>query len=113
MKSIKYILVAILAVAFTTQLNAAKAVQTASIKVNGKCGLCKTRIEKAAKLAGVTTADWNEATKTLKITFDGSKTNVDKVSKAIAAVGHDTEKYKADAKTYNALPACCKYERSK
>jgi Copper chaperone len=112
MKSIKYILIAIV-VAFAAQLNAQKTVQTASLKVSGNCESCKIRIEKAAKTAGVTTADWNQSTKMLKITFDASKTNVDKVSKAIAAVGHDTEKYKADAKTYNALPACCKYPRGK
>jgi copper chaperone CopZ len=112
MKSIKYILAAII-VAFTTQLYAQKTVETASVKVSGNCGMCKTRIEKAAKLAGAATADWNQSTKQLRITFDKSKTNVDKVSKAIAAVGHDTEKYKADAQTYNALPACCKYPRGK
>lgn len=112
MKSIKYILVAII-VAFTAQLNAQKAVQTASFKVWGNCESCKARIEKAAKSAGVTTASWSESTKMLKITFDGSKTNVDKVSKAVAAVGHDTEKYKADPKVYNALPGCCKYPRGK
>jgi copper chaperone CopZ len=112
MQSIKFILVAII-VAFTTQLSAQKSTQTASIKVWGNCESCKVRIEKAAKSVDVTTANWNESSKMLKITFDASKTNVDKVSKAIAAVGHDTEKYKADAKTYNALPGCCKYPRGK
>jgi Cu(I)/Ag(I) efflux system membrane fusion protein len=112
MQSIKFILVAII-VAFTTQLSAQKTVQTAFLKVSGNCESCKVRIEKAAKTAGVTTANWSQLTKMLKITFDASKTNVDKVSKAIAAVGHDTEKYKADAKTYNALPGCCKYPRGK
>jgi copper chaperone CopZ len=112
MKSIKFILVAII-VAFTAQLNAQKAVQTTSFKVWGNCESCKARIEKAAKSAGVTTADWNKSTKMLKITFDAAKTNADKVSKAIAAVGHDTEKYKADAQVYNALPGCCKYPRGK
>ncbi|MFA6854485.1 MAG: copper chaperone, partial [Bacteroidales bacterium] len=28
---------------------------------------------------------------------------------ALAAVGHDTDKYKADQATYDALPSCCKY----
>ncbi len=112
MKSIKFILVAII-VAFTTQLNAQKPTQTASIKVWGNCSMCKAHIEKAAKSAGTTTANWNESSKMLKVTFDASKTNVDKVSKALAAVGHDTEKYKADSKVYNALPGCCHYPRSK
>ncbi len=34
-------------------------------------------------------------------------------SKKLASVGHDTEKYKADDKAYNALDECCKYERRK
>lgn len=112
MKSIKYIL-AIAIFIFTAQVNAQKATQSASLKVNGKCGMCKTRIEKAAQSAGAATATWSETTKTLKITYDNAKTNPDKVSKAVAAVGHDTDKYKADDKTYNALPGCCKYPRSK
>jgi len=112
MKSIKFILVAIV-LAFTTQLCAQKSTQTASIKVWGNCSMCKERIEKAAKSASVTTANWNESSRMLKVTIEASKTNVDKMSKAIAAVGHDTEKYKADAKAYHALPTCCQYPRGK
>jgi len=85
--------------------------QTATIKVSGNCESCKARIEKAAKTAGAIKADWNAKAQTLTVAFDPAKTNVDKISKAIAAVGHDTDKYKADDKTYNALPGCCKYER--
>jgi copper chaperone CopZ len=112
MQSIKYIIVAII-VAFTAQLNAQTPVQTSTFKVWGNCESCKARIEKTAKVAGAATASWSESTKLLKVTFDNTKTDVDKISKALAAVGHDTEKYKADAKVYNALPGCCKYERTK
>ncbi|MDP4184112.1 MAG: heavy-metal-associated domain-containing protein [Bacteroidota bacterium] len=85
-------------------------VKKASFKVNGNCGMCKTRIEKAAKsVTGVTTADWNQSTKVLAVSYNEAKTNSDQIQKAIAKVGHDTEKFKADDKTYNALPGCCKY----
>ncbi|MFA5818075.1 MAG: hypothetical protein WC854_02205 [Bacteroidales bacterium] len=47
------------------------------------------------------------------VTFDPSKTSVDALSKKFASVGHDTEKYKTDDKVYDALPGCCKYERTK
>lgn len=87
-------------------------VKTEKIKVGGKCGMCETRIEKAAKsVEGVTSAEWDKKTQIMEVVFDTSKTNSDKVQMAIAKVGHDTEKYKAKDETYNALPGCCKYDR--
>ena len=87
--------------------------KTESFKVLGACGMCKTRIEKTAKEEGATSAAWDTKTKMVTVTFDPSKTSVDALSKKLAAVGHDTEKYKADDKVYNALPGCCHYERGK
>ena len=82
-------------------------------EVKGNCGMCETRIEKAAKsVEGVTTADWNQETKILEVSFDESKTSAHKVQKAIAKVGHDTPMHKAKDEVYNALPGCCKYDRS-
>jgi Cu(I)/Ag(I) efflux system membrane fusion protein len=82
----------------------------AMLKVLGSCGMCKTRIEKAAKsVDGVTVASWDKETQQLHLHFDSKKTSVDAISKAIAKTGHDTEKDKADDETYNALPGCCKY----
>jgi periplasmic mercuric ion binding protein len=89
------------------------ATKTETIKVWGNCDMCKTRIEKAVKADGATSADWNTNTKILTVTFDPAKTSVDALSKKLAAVGHDTEKYKADDKTYSALPMCCQYVRKK
>jgi len=87
--------------------------KTETFKVWGVCEMCKTRIEKAVKAAGATNADWNTETKMLTVVFNPAKTNIDAFGKKLAAVGHDTEKYKASDKAYNALPACCKYEREK
>ncbi len=87
--------------------------KTATFKVWGNCDMCKARIEKSVKSEGATTADWNKNTKILTVTFDPSKTSVDSFSKKLAAVGHDTEKYRADDKAYQALDACCQYERRK
>ena len=81
-------------------------------KVGGKCGMCETRIEKAAKsVDGVSAADWNKETKMIEVSFDDSETNIEKVHEAIANVGHDTEMVRADDETYGNLPSCCKYER--
>ncbi|MDR1727260.1 MAG: cation transporter [Acidobacteriota bacterium] len=81
-----------------------------TLKVEGLCGMCKTRIEKAAKgVDGVTSAAWNKDTKELSLEYDSAKVKLAAVSKALAAVGHDTEADKADDKVYDALPGCCKY----
>ncbi len=85
--------------------------KTETIKVSGNCGMCKERIETAAKVDGVTKADWNKDTKLLTLVYNPSKVKSDDVQKKIAAVGHDTEKFKTDSKTYDALPGCCKYAR--
>jgi copper chaperone CopZ len=82
-----------------------------TIKVWGNCEMCKARIEKAAKLDGVSKAEWDTQSKILWVTFDTAKTSMDEISKNIAAAGHDNSKVKADDKAYNALPGCCRYER--
>jgi mercuric ion binding protein len=85
--------------------------KTETFKVWGNCDICKARIEKAVKSEGATSADWNTKTKLLTVTFDPAKASVDSFSKKLAAVGHDTEKYRADDKAYNALDDCCQYPR--
>ena len=84
---------------------------TDSLKVYGNCGMCKARIEKAAKLEGVKKADWNEDTKMLTVTYDGHKVKLADIEKSVAAIGHDTEKMTAETAVYKKLPGCCKYDR--
>jgi Cu(I)/Ag(I) efflux system membrane fusion protein len=84
----------------------------ATLTVQGNCGMCKKRIETAAKsVEGVTFAQWDSATKTLHLNYDESKTSPAAISKAGAAAGYDTEKDKANDDVYNALPGCCKYRK--
>lgn len=81
----------------------------AMLGVQGNCELCKERIETAAKsVKGVASADWDIKKKMLHVSFDSKKTNLDAISKAIAKVGHQTDKDKADPEAYKALPECCK-----
>ncbi|MDD2312443.1 MAG: efflux RND transporter periplasmic adaptor subunit [Petrimonas sp.] len=80
------------------------------LTVQGLCEMCKERIEKTAKAVnGVHTASWDLKTKQLHLGFDPAQTSADAVAKAIAKAGHDTDQYKADKATYDALPDCCKY----
>ena len=106
MKTLKLV-VAIMALNISTVAFAAS--KTETIKVSGNCESCKARIEKTALVDGVTKADWNQKTKVLTLVYDASKVKTDDVQKKIATVGHDTPKYKATDKAYNALPGCCKY----
>ncbi|MFA8435528.1 MAG: heavy-metal-associated domain-containing protein [Marinifilaceae bacterium] len=83
-----------------------------TFKVKGNCGMCKAKIEKAAKgVDGVIDAQWNKDTKEITVNYDSSKVKMEKVHKAIAAAGYDTEKVKADDAVYDKLHSCCKYDR--
>lgn len=87
--------------------------KTTKFEVKGNCGMCEDRIEKAAlAVDGVSRADWDQETTMLQVSFDESKTSVNKVQMAIAEVGHDTPMHKANDEVYDALPGCCQYDRS-
>jgi copper chaperone CopZ len=90
----------------------AQDLKTETIPVSGNCGTCKTNIEKAAKKAGATDADWNVDTKMLTVKYNTAATNADKIQQGIAEVGYDTRDVKAADAAYDKLHACCKYERS-
>jgi len=85
--------------------------QSATFAVSGNCGMCKNRIEKAAKEAGASEANWNEETKQLTVSF-GAATNVTAIQEKIAGVGHDNAGARASDEVYNKLHGCCKYERT-
>jgi len=87
--------------------------KTETFKVLGKCDMCKARIEKTVIEAGAEKATWEAKTQKLTVTYDPAETGKDALSKKLAAVGHDTEKYKAKDEVYEKLPACCHYDRSK
>ncbi|PRX56146.1 heavy-metal-associated domain-containing protein [Flagellimonas meridianipacifica] len=88
------------------------AVASFDFQVLGNCGMCKKRIEKAARaVPGVTSAEWNKETKMVNIDVSDKAVSKDKVSEAIAAIGHDTEFHRAEVSTYDDLPGCCQYDR--
>ena len=90
----------------------AKSDENDKFKVAGNCGMCETRIEKAAKgVEGVSAAEWDKDTKMIQVSFDPAKTDLHKIHMAIAEVGHDTEMHAASDEVYESLPSCCKYER--
>lgn len=86
--------------------------QTTSFRVEGNCGMCKSRIEESiTKLKGVHSASWDQETKMLKLEYSPSTITLEKIQKQIAKAGHDTEKFKASDEIYNNLPGCCQYRK--
>lgn len=107
-KSYVFSLVCILFISISTFAQKNK---SEDIKVWGNCGMCKSTIEKAAKSAGAAEADWNEDTKILTVSYDASNSGNQKIQKAVAAAGYDTQDLTAPEDVYNKLHGCCKYDR--
>ena len=111
MKSFKLFLLAAICASFTVAASAQK-LKTETFNVSGNCGMCETKIEKAAKDAGATYAEWNSETKSLTVKFKSTTSNLAKIQEGIAAVGYDNAGAKAKDETYQKLHGCCKYERA-
>ncbi|WP_271404989.1 heavy-metal-associated domain-containing protein [Tenacibaculum soleae] len=80
--------------------------------VRGNCGMCKNTIEKTVNsIDGVKSAEWDKLRKQVKVSFDGSQTNLDAIHSSIAGSGYDTDKKTASEEIYNSLPGCCQYDR--
>jgi len=80
-----------------------------TFKVFGACEMCKSRIEDALKLKGITKAIWDVDSKLLSIQFDAKKITLDKIENTIVAIGHDLVNKKAKDYIYQDLPDCCHY----
>ena len=119
MKTIKILFAIVIAFITTQSVNAQSdktqrsiGIKTQAINVSGTCNMDKRRIEKAAyTVDGVKSAIWDEYTQVLELKYSVFKKDAaDNAQKKIAAAGNDTEKYRADDATYQALPDCCHYQ---
>ena len=120
MKTIKILFAILIALITTQSVNAQsnksdrfknRSITTSSIKVYGECGSCKHRIENALKVPGIASAKWNEEDQLLTVQYNAKIITPDKIHSLVAAVGHDTDKSKADDTVYQKLPDCCHYQR--
>jgi hypothetical protein len=84
----------------------------ATFAVSGNCNLCKTRIEKALKVKEVKFARWDKKSKTVTVAYLSPAISIDSLQHHVAAVGHDTEKFKAPDAVYSDLPGCCLYREA-
>jgi hypothetical protein len=90
----------------------AQNVKTETFKVSGNCGMCKSKIEKAAKEAGASFASWNADKQEITVKYSSQSTNTAKIQQRIAGVGYDNAGFQATAEAYDKLHGCCKYERT-
>ncbi len=67
----KFSFVFVLAIMATTTFGQTKTDTT--MIVNGVCGMCKSTIQKACKMDGVYSADWDVDSKVLTLSFDSEK----------------------------------------
>ena len=83
-----------------------------TFKVSGNCGMCEAKIEKAAKTAGASYAEWDKDTKIITVKYKSSGSNLAKIQQSIADAGYDNAGAKATNEAYEKLHSCCKYERT-
>ncbi|PCH96455.1 MAG: metal transporter [Bacteroidetes bacterium] len=107
-------IVSLISVTVNAQEKSSEAAQTGKVtckfKVEGVCGMCKTKIENAAYVKGVKLASWDKNTGIIEVVYKSDKTTELQIHESIAKSGYDTEKVKAEAEDYDALPNCCKYK---
>jgi hypothetical protein len=85
----------------------------AKFKALGNCGMCQKRIEKSLTIKEVSSAWWDKKSKLLTVKYDASAITLDSLQQRVAAIGHDTEKFKAPDTVYESLPGCCLYRNDK
>jgi periplasmic mercuric ion binding protein len=103
------------AILFCCSLSAAavaQSVKTETFHVSGNCGMCETKIEKAAKSAGASYAEWNKDTKVITVKYDSKSTDAARIQQGIAGAGYDNVGARATDDAYNKLHSCCKYDRT-
>lgn len=77
------------------------------IKVEGQCGECKDRIEKALDKPGISFATWDVKTKMLTVRYNDKKFAEDDIHKIISELGYTTNKMEANKTAEKKLPGCC------
>lgn len=84
---------------------------TATFEVAGNCGMCKKRIEDAAKIDGVSSFNWDIKTHIASVRYNPEKVKLADIQQAIAQAGHDTPLFKTTDELYENLHECCLYDR--
>ncbi|WP_210465484.1 heavy-metal-associated domain-containing protein [Rufibacter roseolus] len=79
------------------------------IKTSAVCDMCKATIEKGlAYEKGVNKATLDVDSKVLTVSYNGQKTSLEKIRKAVNDLGYDADDTKATPRAYDRLDGCCK-----
>ncbi|QNF34279.1 heavy-metal-associated domain-containing protein [Adhaeribacter swui] len=113
MKTIKSILTIVALLGFTFSGQAQdKNPEEIKIKTSSVCNMCKKTIEKSmAYEKGVKSAILDVDSQVLTVAFFPSKTNPDKLRKAVTLTGYDADQVPANERAYNKLEDCCKKDK--
>ncbi len=76
-------------------------------KVEAQCEMCKTKIEKALDIKGISYAEWNVSTKMVTVKYNDSKMDEMRIHRIISDLGYATEKLPANKEAQNKLAECC------
>ena len=99
--------------AWTVQAQTNSQINNDTVVVYANCEHCVERIESVLKpVQGVISARMDVSIGKLFVSYDATKISNDDIQILIAKMGHDTKSHRANDQTYQALPACCKYERA-
>lgn len=83
--------------------------EVVKIKTSAQCETCKATIEKHLNFErGVKSAELDNDTKILTVSYDSKKTNPEKLRIAVTKSGYDADSLMADPKAYEKLRKCCK-----
>ena len=111
MKTIKITLILVM---IGIAARAQNASDTVRIQTSAICDQCKDRIENDLSFEkGVKTVKLDLESKIVTVIYNPRKTDVQKIREAITKIGYDADTLKADLKSFNKLPQCCKHEEKK
>src|SRR5690606_7339058 len=85
--------------------------RTITSEVAGNCAICKQRIEKAAKINGVSQTKWNMQDGLATVVFNPDITSDANIKQASADAWHDNAEVRAELEVYENLHECCLYDR--
>lgn len=98
-----------LAITFVGTIYAQESTGEVKIQTSAECGSCKTRLEGVLNYTkGVKFAELNLVDKSLTVGFNPKKISLDEIKKIISETGYDADEVKANPKSVEQLPACCK-----
>jgi copper chaperone CopZ len=79
-----------------------------TIKTRRICNICKYKLGKSIYFEkGVKDVEVDWVKETIKISYDATRTTLEKLKQYIVSIGYDADELKADIKKREILRACC------